>query len=116
MKATALAFFPWKKPYSLLSPNTLKKHNKKRSVYAHVAYIPAFEWAVNSKSVVLAGRRKWLACKFKKASKKRIDKLMIVFDHDKIIHAICKNSVLQVAEIVEFSQKESNTVLILQPK
>lgn len=55
---------------------------------------PAFEWVVNNKSVVLADRRKWPACGFKEASKKRTDKLLIVFDHDKIIHVICKNSIL----------------------
>ena len=82
-------------------------------MYAHVACIPAFEWVVNSKSVVLADGRKWLGCRFKEASKKRTDKLLIVFDHDKIIHVICKNSILQAADIIKFLQKENNNMLIL---
>lgn len=65
MKANTLVFIPWQKLYLLLSPNTLKINGKKkilkRSVYAHVACIPAFEWVVNSKSVVLVDGRKWLA-------------------------------------------------------
>lgn len=68
---------------------------------------------MNSKSVVLADGRKWLACRFKEASKKRTDKLLIVFDRDKIIHAICKNSVFQATEIIKLSQKESNNIFIL---
>lgn len=68
---------------------------------------------MNSKSVVLADGRKWLACRFKEASKKRTDKLLIVFDHDKITRVVCKNSILQAAEIIKFLQKESNNMLIL---
>lgn len=80
----------------LFSPNTFfknerkKKVKKKRSVYAHVACIPAFEWVVNSKSVVLTVGRKWLAFRFKEAIEKRMDKLLIIVDHDKIMRIICK--------------------------
>lgn len=71
MKADTLVFILWQKPYSLLSPKTLKK----KCVYAHVACIPACEWVVNSKSVVLAADgRKRLECRFKEASKKRTDR------------------------------------------
>ena len=58
-------------------------------MYAHVVCIPAFEWVVNSKSVVLAVGRKWLAFRFKEATEKRMDKLLIIGDHDKIMHGIC---------------------------
>lgn len=83
-------------------------------MYAHVACIPACEWVVNSKSVVLAADgRKRLECRFKEASKKRTDTLLIVFDHDKKIHVLYQSSVLQATEIIKFSQKESNNILIL---
>lgn len=55
--------------------------------------ILVFEWVVNSKFVVLVDGRKWLVCRFKEVFKKRIDKLLIVFDRDKIIYGICKNFV-----------------------
>lgn len=112
VKAAILVFISSQKPYSLLNPNTLPKKKEKR-VYVHVACIPAFEWVVNSKSVVLADGRKRLACRFKEASKKRTDRLLIVFDRDKIIHVICKNSIPQAAEIIKLLQKESNSMLIL---
>ena len=59
-------------------------------MYAHVACIPAFEWVVNSKSVVLTVGRKWLAFRFMEAIEKSMDKLLIIVDHDKIMHIICK--------------------------
>lgn len=46
---------------------------------AHVACIPALEWVINSKPAVLADGRKWPACRFKEASKKRMDKLLSDF-------------------------------------
>lgn len=68
---------------------------------------------MKSKSAALADGRKWLACRFKEASKERTDKLLIVFVHDKIIHVTCKISILQAAEIITFLQKKSDNMLIL---
>lgn len=78
-----------------------------------MACIPACEWVVNSKSVVLAADgRKWLACRFKEASKKGTGTLLI-FDQDKIVYVIYKSSVLQAKERIKSPQKESNNILIL---
>lgn len=69
---------------------------------------------MKSKAVVLAADgRKWLACRFKEASKKRTDTLLIVFDHDKRVHVICKSSALQATDIIKFPQKESSSTFIL---